>query len=191
MLARFRDRAARVKDRGMPPVAGPEARAVPGAGGAGLPGLRDRRRRDLDVRGRRPHAASRLSASVDGLPDSCGPHRPDPRSRDHARRQDQRSSSRDAPTSSWTETSSLQRSKRSPASSPKAATAPRRRSPRRLRPPLGARSATTTAVMELACPLPGRGVVGPIELRQSTRSFGSSRWRNARSTATQSVFENG
>ena len=59
MLARFRDRAARVKERGMPPGRGSRAREVPRAGRARLPGLRDRRRRDLDVRGRHPHAARR------------------------------------------------------------------------------------------------------------------------------------
>ena len=45
------------------------------------------------------------------------------------------------------------------------------------------------AVMELLAAVPGRGVAAPRA--QSMRSLGSSRWRNARSTATQIVFENG
>ena len=56
MLARFRERAAAVRDRPLPPVAGPGPSAVHRAGAARLPGLRDRRRRAVDVRRRRPDA---------------------------------------------------------------------------------------------------------------------------------------
>ena len=60
MIARFRERAAAVRDRPLPPVAGRRTPAVRGPGPAGLPGLRHHRRRHLGLHRRCADPAGRL-----------------------------------------------------------------------------------------------------------------------------------
>ncbi len=67
MIQRFRERAAAVKKRPLPPVAGEERQAFLEAVAARLPGLRDHRRRRSDDRGRHLHAACRSPATRPAL----------------------------------------------------------------------------------------------------------------------------
>ena len=59
MIARFRERAAAVKDRPLPPVAGADRQRFIDQAQTRLPGLRHHRRRHLGLHRRRPHPPRR------------------------------------------------------------------------------------------------------------------------------------